>query len=51
MPRHLLTARAALPVWLKMLVRFAVGVGIGVLLHYMLYRISLPMQPFIYVAF
>ncbi len=30
---------------------FCVGFLIGVLLHYMLYRFSLPVQPFIYVAF
>lgn len=29
----------------------AAGMVIGVLLHYMLYRFSLPVQPFIYVAF
>lgn len=28
-----------------------IGIAIGVLLHYMFYRIFLPVQPFIYVAF
>lgn len=29
----------------------ALGVVIGVFFHYLLYRLSLPLQPFIYVAF
>jgi hypothetical protein len=29
----------------------ALGIGIGVFFHYLLYRLSLPLQPFIYVAF
>ena len=28
-----------------------VGLGLGVLFHYLLFRLSLPVQPFIYVAF
>lgn len=35
----------------RLLGRFLLGVAIGVLFHYLLYRISLPVQPFIYVAF
>ena len=31
--------------------RFLLGIALGVFLHYLLYRISLPLQPFIYVAF
>lgn len=31
--------------------RFALGAGLGLFLHYLLYRISLPIEPFIYVAF
>lgn len=31
--------------------RFAVGAALGLFLHYLLYRISLPIEPFIYVAF
>ena len=30
---------------------FVVGCLIGILLHYMLYRLGLPLEPFIYVAF
>jgi hypothetical protein len=32
---------------------FSIGVGalVGVVLHYYLYRIGLPLQPFIYQAF
>ncbi len=29
----------------------ALGVGLGFFLHYLLYRLSLPVEPFIYVAF
>jgi hypothetical protein len=28
-----------------------VGLAVGVFLHYLLYRLGLPVQPFIYVAF
>lgn len=35
----------------RLALSFVLGLGIGVLLHYMLYRFSLPVQPFIYVAF
>ncbi|MCB1103236.1 MAG: hypothetical protein KDK74_00780 [Cephaloticoccus sp.] len=31
--------------------RFALGIVIGWLFHYLLYRLSLPVEPFIYVAF
>lgn len=31
--------------------RFGLGVAAGVVLHYTLYRMSLPIQPFIYQAF
>ena len=37
------------PVWL--LVYFAWGVILGLFLHYVFYRVSLPVAPFIYVAF
>ena len=33
------------------LFRFLLGLIVGVFLHYMLYRIFLPAEPFIYVAF
>jgi hypothetical protein len=32
-------------------VSLLLGLGIGVLFHYLLFRLSLPVQPFIYVAF
>lgn len=32
-------------------VRFGVGVLAGVILHYTLYRMSMPIKPFIYQAF
>ncbi|HEX2852221.1 MAG TPA: hypothetical protein VHO24_03205 [Opitutaceae bacterium] len=28
-----------------------VGIAVGVAFHYLLFRLSLPVQPFIYVAF
>lgn len=28
-----------------------VGVAVGIFLHYLLFRLSLPVQPFIYVSF
>jgi len=28
-----------------------VGIGLGVFLHYLLFRLSLPIEPFIYVSF
>jgi hypothetical protein len=39
------------PPWVRLAVKFAAGVALGVLGHYMLYRIFLPVEPFIYVAF
>lgn len=32
-------------------VRFSIGLAAGVVLHYTLYRMSMPIQPFIYQAF
>jgi hypothetical protein len=32
-------------------ISFAVGIAVAVAFHFMLYRISLPLKPFIYVAF
>ena len=31
--------------------RFLLGLLVGILMHYVLYRISLPVKPFIYAAF
>jgi hypothetical protein len=31
--------------------RFAIGAAAGVILHYALYRMSMPLEPFIYQAF
>jgi hypothetical protein len=31
--------------------RFAAGLAAGVILHYTLYRMSMPLEPFIYQAF
>ena len=40
-----------IPTGLLLTGRFLLGLAIGLLLHYLLYRFSLPVQPFIYVAF
>ena len=42
---------AAAPAPLRLTARFLLGVTIGVLFHYLLYRFALPVQPFIYAAF
>jgi len=31
--------------------RFLLGLTLGAFLHYLLYRVGLPVEPFIYVAF
>lgn len=36
---------------LRIVVSFAIGLAIGVVFHYALYRMGLPIQPFIYLAF
>jgi hypothetical protein len=35
----------------KQVVSLLVGVVVGVFFHYLLFRLTLPVQPFIYVAF
>lgn len=42
---------SAVPAPLRLAARFLLGVAIGVLFHYLLYRFALPVQPFIYAAF
>ncbi len=37
--------------WIQLGTRFLIGLCIGVLFHYLLYRFSLPIKPFIYAAF
>jgi hypothetical protein len=37
--------------YLRWAISFAVGCCVGVVLHYALYRMGLPVQPFIYMAF
>ena len=49
MPAFLATLRSTLT--LRLSGRFVLGLAIGVLFHYLLYRFFLPVQPFIYVAF
>lgn len=35
----------------RFLLHFGVGMALGLFFHYLLYRIYLPVEPFIYVAF
>jgi hypothetical protein len=35
----------------RWLLSFAIGCALGILVHYVLYRMTLPVQPFIYTAF
>jgi hypothetical protein len=37
--------------WIQRIVSFCIGCSIGILFHYALYRMGLPVQPFIYMAF
>lgn len=37
--------------YLRWLVSLVIGALVGVILHYTLYRIGLPVEPFIYLAF
>lgn len=39
------------PRWLTTACGLILGVVVGVCLHYVIYRLSLPSTPFIYVAF
>jgi hypothetical protein len=36
---------------LRVVISFTLGLAIGVVFHYALYRLGLPIQPFIYMAF
>jgi hypothetical protein len=36
---------------LRFVVSLGVGVAVGVVAHYALYRMALPVEPFIYLAF
>ena len=36
---------------LRFVISILAGILIGVIVHYALYRISLPIEPFIYMAF
>ena len=36
---------------IRFLIHFVLGVALGLFFHYLLYRIYLPVEPFIYVAF
>lgn len=38
-------------VWLRWLISFLLGCAAGVIFHYALYRMSLPVEPFIYMNF
>lgn len=36
---------------MRIVASFVLGCAIGVLLHYVLYRMGMPIEPFIYLAF
>jgi high-affinity Fe2+/Pb2+ permease len=38
-------------IWLRIGLSFLIGCLLGVLFHYTLYRMGLPIEPFIYMAF
>lgn len=40
-----------LPAPVRLLAYFAWGIILGLFLHYVFYRVSLPLSPFIYAAF
>jgi type VI protein secretion system component VasF len=50
-PNSAVPAASARPSTRRLLGLFALGTVLGVFLHYLLYRFSLPIEPFIYVAF
>ena len=37
--------------YLRWTVSLTLGIAVGVVIHYSLYRIGLPIRPFIYMAF
>ena len=37
--------------WLRWMLSLLVGMVVGIILHYTLYRMGLPVEPFIYLAF
>lgn len=45
-PEKLLQSRAT-----RQVVSLVVGLALGVFFHYLLFRLTLPIKPFIYVAF
>jgi hypothetical protein len=49
--RHLRQERRRPVKYLRWLLSFLLGCCIGVVFHYALYRMGLPVQPFIYMAF
>jgi capsular polysaccharide biosynthesis protein len=40
-----------LPKILNLMISFLAGLAVAVVLHFMLYRIGIPLKPFIYVVF
>jgi len=43
--------RKLLPLFIRGALSLVVGLLCGVLLHYLVYRLGLPVRPFVYVAF
>jgi len=36
---------------MRVMLSFVLGLAVGVVIHYTLYRVGLPVKPFVYVAF
>lgn len=51
MSAPLTSPRRAPAPWLRLLALFALGLCVGIFFHYLLFRLGLPLQPFIYAAF
>jgi hypothetical protein len=45
------SARQRLGQWTRLVGLFALGLVVGVFFHYLLFRLGLPLKPFIYAAF
>ncbi len=43
--------RSTLRTAVRVVISLALGLLVGVVLHYLIYRLSLPSKPFIYVSF
>jgi hypothetical protein len=51
MPPAPTSARQRIGSWTRLVGYFALGLVVGVFFHYLLFRLGLPVKPFIYAAF